>query len=57
MIEYDLFIQLMVAWYIIGGLSHIYLGSTKTKKDTHYGNDNLLCGVLLFLFVIVLLVL
>jgi hypothetical protein len=57
MIEYDLFIKLVIVWYIIGGLSHIYLSSTKEKKDTHYGPKNLVSGVLLFLFAILFLIL
>ena len=52
MIEYELFMKLLLCLWCLGGISHIYLGAKGDKKDTHYGTDNIVHGVVLFLFVI-----
>ena len=57
MIEYELFIKILLMLYVISGIGNIIVGATKSEKSTNHGTLNVIAGIIQFLVVIAFLVL
>ena len=54
--NWDFLLWFILISYFLGGIISIWFGTAKTKKDTHYGNLDIVAGILRIILIVVYLI-